>query len=635
MSSLSDIITALSRPGAVAFLPPSSRLVDQDALHDLGTRLASTRPDIRGYLGWPWPLHAFTAAGEWREPVQYVFWGGDADAVRQHLETALAPLGVAVTGGTLREAPFVLAPDVAPAGLTDTDAWATRLPQLTLTRPLAPLRPGEEDALHALVAGPAPEPLRDQAATALGLRDLIIPGDLDAALAPDAPTGAAWSPLVLAAADDPRARVAADRLIAAGTASLAVRQRFAPDDTRRERYDAALAGDTGAARDFFAQSDAAGADPVTTRRDLLDALIAAGAPESMLSYVTGALSNVLPGGVLGVLGLDLPLHVRLLVAASADGRGHTAWGELTARDPEWPPLTPEWRAVLERTCAGWDDAVDAVRAEAGLPPHPGVTLRSPRASDLEGMEHLIHRHGAGLRAVFADPEASERRIAVALAILDASPEPVTAADLEPLRRGWRKRVLVKKADDYAPGLPAVVGMLRVLRREGNPWAEEIAAVVAQDTRAFMAATRGYVAALTDPLEEVWQRTAADRMGDAVPTFLLASPDALGATLEHWDQIARTTRGARKAVAWSISRRAYGTDLLGGSFDTHSPRQLDAALHLAEDALLPRAVRVQAAAAVRDSVVLDPARRSTEYYLSQEMAHDLSARSRRVAAEFGA
>ena len=34
----------------------------------------------------------------------------------------------------------------------------------------------------------------------------------------------------------------------------------------------------------------------------------------------------------------------------------------------------------------------------------------------------------------------------------------------PLRRGWRKRVLVKKADDDAPSLPAVVGMLRVLRR---------------------------------------------------------------------------------------------------------------------------------------------------------------------------
>ncbi|QIK71880.1 hypothetical protein G7070_05835 [Propioniciclava coleopterorum] len=279
--------------------------------------------------------------------------------------------------------------------------------------------------------------------------------------------------------------------------------------------------------------------------------------------------------------------------------------------------------------------MDAVRAEAGLPPHPGVTLRSPRVSDLEGMEHLIERHGAGLRAVFADPEASERRIAVALAILDASPEPITAADLEPLRRGWRKRVLVKKADDHAPGLPAAVGMLRVLLRAGSPWAEEIAAVVAKDTRAFMSATREYVAALTDPPEDVWQRAAADRMGDAVPAFLLASADALGATLDRWDAIARTTRGARKAVAWCISRRAYGTDLVGGSFDTHSPRQLDAALQLAEDAALPRAVREQAAAAVRDSLVGHPAHRRSEYHLSQETLHDLSARRGRVAAEFGA
>ncbi|QIK71881.1 hypothetical protein G7070_05840 [Propioniciclava coleopterorum] len=295
MSSLSDIVAALSRPGAVAFIPPSSRLADQDELHDLGARLATTRPDVLGYLGWPWPLHAFTPAGEWREPVQYVFWGGDADAVRQCLETALSPLGVAVTGGTHREAPFVLALDVAPADLADTDAWATRLPQLTVARPLAPLRPGEEAALHALVAGHAAESLRDQAATALRLRDLITAGDLDAALAPGAPTGAAWSPLVLAAADDPRAAAAADRLIAAGTASLAVRQRFAPHDTLRERHDAALAGDADAARDLFAQSDASGADPIATRRDLLEELIAADAPDRMLTYVTGSLSNVLPG----------------------------------------------------------------------------------------------------------------------------------------------------------------------------------------------------------------------------------------------------------------------------------------------------------------------------------------------------
>lgn len=281
---------------------------------------------------------------------------------------------------------------------------------------------------------------------------------------------------------------------------------------------------------------------------------------------------------LQVLLSDRPLAERLLVAEAHDGRAHDQEQRRRAA-AIGPPAVHDADGFAraqrdaEADLAGWDDAVDAVRAEAGLPPHSGLPARLS-GEQSENMDHLLDRHADGLRAVLADPDADERRLAAALALL-VTRDAVTVDDLEPLLASpWRKRLLVKSTNAYSPGAPAVVSVIRLLRRAGDERAAGMAAVVARDKRQFMRAAQNLTVGVTGPDDEALARLWDVAMnpptrggdGDSFAAYLVAlaerdGTDGVRAVANIWDAIESPARYVwREAVHHAMGVVAYGDDL---------------------------------------------------------------------------
>ncbi len=320
---------------------------------------------------------------------------------------------------------------------------------------------------------------------------------------------------------------------------------------------------------------------------------------------------------------DRPLAERLLVAEAHDGRAHAQEQRRRAAAIDPPTVSDadgfaraRREAEAEADLAGWDDAVDAVRAEAGLPPHSGLPARLS-GEESENMDHLLDRHADGLRAVLADPDADERRLAAALALL-VTRDAVTVDDLEPLLASpWRKRLLVKNTNAYSPGAPAVVSVIRLLRRAGDERAAGMAAVVARDKRQFMRKAQNLTVGVTGPDDEALARLwdvamnpPRDGDGDSFAAYLVAlaerdGTDGVRAVANIWDAIESPHRYVwREAVHHAMGVVAYGDDLVRAYMPAHSPRLLDAGLKLAADPTLPDGMRVWAMDIARDSYALE-------------------------------
>lgn len=105
--------------------------------------------------------------------------------------------------------------------------------------------------------------------------------------------------------------------------------------------------------------------------------------------------------------------------------------------------------------------------------------------DLAAQE--VDDHADTLRAVLAEPKATEPQLALALELLIATGG-LRAADIAPLRKGWRKRLL-RKPDPYLAARPAVVGFAIGLLLHGDEMESDVVGAVLSDRREWMVSVR--------------------------------------------------------------------------------------------------------------------------------------------------
>lgn len=186
---------------------------------------------------------------------------------------------------------------------------------------------------------------------------------------------------------------------------------------------------------------------------------------------------------------------------------------LAAIDRGERPATSVWQTVTvlagydvltpsqAETLRAWRES-DAAVAEAAAARRTAErkAIDDARPAPLKAIEQLARRwkdddlpaeeiedHADTLRAVLAEPRATEPQLALALELLIAIGG-LRAADIAPLRKGWRKR-LVRQPDPYLTARPAVVGFAIGLLIHGDEIESDVVGAVLSDEREWMAGVR--------------------------------------------------------------------------------------------------------------------------------------------------
>lgn len=626
MSDQSTLQSVLRSIPQVAFILPTRRLYSAVMFHTTGRAAVAADAAKRTYAGWPLEDSAFDDAGRWRERYQTVHIGDDM-ATGERLRDALVDHGYAVSRielGQRAERRFHVAPDAAPATVSSTEsaAWTIRLRALSLLPSPVPLRAGEEAMLHRIVAMPEFGRLRAGAALALDQRGLLDRSDVEVILTDGTIAGRILATVVTRAlADgDPRAHAIARRLVDEGRASPELRAQLSPDDERERLHVSVLSGGIDDVPRWIALVAASGDDPVSA---LADAIVASpgNRAEPTLAHQLVAQTEAGPAGPLRVLRSAVPLASRLAVARRFDGWGHHLERQRRS-DLVWPErvLTDDDVRQRDELIGAWDDAVDALRAEAGLAPHPGLSVRYSD-DDAENVEHLVERHADGLRALIADDSVDINGLTAALAIL-AARDALRLADVEPLLTPHgRARLLLPHPGVFAYGAPASAIVARLLWRLGDARADQLARAVRRDKRVKMAYVRAMVIAVgpggSSEVLTLPRRKLSDGMYDEYGDMrarLVAHAESTGGDIlasvtSLWDDVDPADPHARRHLArHAVVAHAYGSTVLGSlSVPTRSPRIFDAALDIAASEHLPADLRIHAMDVARSSTVLQPPR----------------------------
>ncbi|WP_306367790.1 hypothetical protein [Nocardiopsis sp. CC223A] len=647
MSERNLILGTLRRAPGVLFVEPGRHLVTQAEVHDRARAERARRglPASHPYLGWHTQADGFDRSGALVRP-QRVYFGGDRAAVARAL-SLLEPHGFAVLGGRADTEAFVLRRDAAPrrADPALADEWRTRLDVLgdDQSGPV-PLRDGEEELLHALIAHPAVRDLHAPAARALRLRGALSPTDLDTVLSPDGldalrPHGDEAAALVAHALETghPRARPAATVLAELGRADGRVLNRWKDPAAVRAARAAALEGRQVST--FLDLAAADGADPVSAAVDLAEDIRAAGGEDAaprVLAAATGLVSRF--GGSTRDHALSALRDERVppwLRAVIAD-----RWtrSPVLAADPSTRP-TPETRAAA----SAWPDTVDAVRAAVGLPPGPGFDPehRPGRDAAIELREAVVARHLDGLRAALTRPGLSEPALAVLLELLHGA-NALRAQDLAPFARTWRKRLFVKP-DPYTSAPPAVVTYAAALAAQGADTADRVADAVLRDARRWSLPVRLLLLGAVDRGRDADLAAEAELLphahGGAEGTQAAAHALALvRARLRGTTPVAAACASVLEAperppfvrrgfanVAVSVAEG--GSGLWAHHFRRNSVRALEAALRVAGDEDLPAPARRAVLDLADESSALDRTGRSRPENAARLRAEREELRSR--------
>ncbi|MFL1378901.1 hypothetical protein [Nocardiopsis protaetiae] len=648
MSDRSLILDTLRRAPGVLFVEPGRHLVTQDEVHDHARAERERRglPDSHPYLGWHTQAGGFDRTGALVRP-QRVYFGGDRAAVARAL-SLLEPHGFALLGGRSDTEVFVLRRDAAPrrADPESTDQWRIRLEVLGDDRSgPVPFRDGEEELLHALIAHPGLRDLLAPAARALRLRGALTPADLDVVLSPEGldalqPHGDEASALVAHAleADHPRARPAATVLAELGRADARVLNRWKDPAAMRAARAAALEGRQVAT--FLDLVAADGADPVSAAVDLAEDIRAAGG-ENTASRVQEVAARLVarfgePTRVHALSALRderVPLWLRVVIA--------DRWTRSpVAADAPRPgsPATPSPEALA--ATAAWPDAVDEVRAAAGLPPSPGFDPehRPGRNAAVELREAVVARHLEGLRAALAREDLSEPALAVLLELLHGA-DALRPQDLAPFARTWRKRLFVKPGP-YTSAPPSVVTYAAALTRLGDGAAGRVVDAVLRDKRQWSLPVRLLLLGAVDRGRDADTAAEAELLPHAhggtkgtqaaahalslVRARLRGIPPVAAACASLLEAPERPPFVRRGFATAAVCLQESGSGLWAHHFRGNSVRALEAALRVARDEELPPRARLAVLRLAEESSVLDHPDQARPVRLGPEHAARLRA-----------
>ncbi|MEU0489356.1 hypothetical protein ABZ249_09005 [Nocardiopsis sp. NPDC006139] len=651
MSERDLILDTLRRAPGVLFIEPGRHLVTQDEVHGRARDERARRglPASHPYLGWHTQAEGFDPSGALVGP-QRVYFGGDRAAVARAL-SLLEPHGFAVLGGRSDTEVFVLRRDAAPRRVDPalTDEWRTRLEVLGDDRSgPVPFRDGEEELLHALVAHPAMRDLLAPAARALRLRGALSRADLDTALSPEGldalrPHGDEAAALTAHALETghPRARPAATVLAELGRADARVLNRWKDPGAIRTARAAALEGRQVST--FLDLAAADGADPVSAAVDLAEEIRAAGGEDAAPRVLEAAVRLVSRFGgstrahALAALRDErVPPWLRVVVA---DRWTRTPVPAGAPADDPAARTAPEIRAAD----AAWPDAVDEVRASAGLPPSPGFDPehRPGRDAAVELREAVVARHLDGLRAALARPDLSEPALAVLLELLHGA-NALRPQDLAPFARTWRKRLFVKP-DPYTSAPPAVVTYAAALARLGEATADKVADTVLRDKRQWSlpvrllllgALDRGRDADLAAEAEILPHTHSGDKGTQAaahalalVRARLRGIPPVAAACASLLEAPERPPFVRRGFAHVAVAVEEGGSGLWAHHFRGGSVRALEAALRVAGNEDLPAPARLAALDLADESSALDRAGRARPENAARLRAEREELRSR--------
>ncbi|WP_437582681.1 hypothetical protein ACSAGD_10485 [Paramicrobacterium sp. CJ85] len=498
MSDRSVIVARLKAAPDVLFVEPSAEIVTQDDVHDAAAALKQSRglADDVPYVGWHTQSSAFTSDGMLEQP-QRIYFGGDREAVAQALHV-LEDDGFLVLGGRTDAEAFAIVRDAHPTDVdaSNESAWRTRLVALILEQG-AELRPGEDALLHQALGSDALQELQPPIVRALMMRGLLTASDLDHVLTEDgierlAATRTAREsrndlPDVIVAAFDlgyPRVRAIAADLARFGWLNGAMLRAWGRVEPER-------------ARDAARAHAIATGDGLAEYLDLVEQLGGHVVTEAV------AVSEESRGpGPEGVDVADITL-VRVLVHRIYGGSTRTFAAEALrdTRLPAWlraqiadawsfAPYTPTEaaadrefeRGLPDEVVQSWPGLVDDVRAEVGLPPHPGFDPEQPvsRIMAHDVREYMLATHCEGMRQALRRPNLSEPAAAALLDLL--YPAGLHNDDaLDTLLVEWRMRWFVKPAEHtLAP--PALVTLLAAARDAERPEAQAMISAVEKDTR---------------------------------------------------------------------------------------------------------------------------------------------------------
>lgn len=571
MSDRTVIFAALSADPEVLFVRPSREIYMQDELHEEARQQLRelSRPPGSPYVGWHHQQSSFDKSGQLTRS-QTVYFGGDMKAVRGVL-AGVADAGYLVAGGGSDQEPFFIAADAHPtaAEAGQLDALRVRLTLLTTYWMKQKLRDGEEALLHNVIQANELAELHAMARAALRTRSLLTRADVDPA-APD------FRPEMLAEMGDPDA-VETARQLALGDGCVLSYLRLVTDSGENP-----VAAGIALAEEIRA---ATMADPGRQRKRLRDVAyaIVPARKEITQDEYPEAIRNTF-------LDERLPVWLRAYVALDSVKLPNDQWASTTPRFADASHATEPITDI-----DGWSKDVDALLAEAGFPPSPGFDPEDDgdRRFATEFRERIASKHADGVRAILADPLASEPALAVALQLLHAETL-LRASDLDPLRTTWKKRLFVKP-DTYTPAAPAIVTFTAALIEFADPLGDSIAQVVLADTRKWSAPIRqlirGVVAADQAAVDELWEIVAATGSREAAQAYCLArarlegiSPVVVAA--HSVDRLPATPRYLQRSMAYAAIAFADGAPWWARYFNDQSVRSLEAALRVAADRALP-------------------------------------------------
>ncbi|MGJ6981301.1 hypothetical protein ACSDQ9_12360 [Aestuariimicrobium soli] len=525
----------------VALSPPRPRgRYTQSDLHDDAVEAISAAdlPRTTAYAGWHWQSHerAFDRSGGLIDPL-LLHWGGDPQVVHAHLTT--------VPDGFLVSAPqpgaaFSLDRVVrlGPDGLADPgDPASVRQELARLTSPIdahatafAELTTAEE---AWLLDRWEQSPDLDRAAgfvRALALRDRIDADRLAGLAAAwlDLPRPEAWPAwkamlATLVRQSHPAASVVVGRLGALADSVLADVPTPAAVAVLREH---ALAAGAGPDLTPWLRAHRAvhGGDRVTAALALWDDLAALGSGESRAAALAQALTRVTPApfAALAVATDDrLPLAVRR-------GAAQAARESLPHAEEQGSPLAEQFRGCSDLLLEGSGPDLSATESRLSL--------------HLDDFRDLSPAQEAWLHARVADPALDLQGLAFCLEILVAHGRG-TAADIEALSAGWKKRIAINYRTTYCAWRHPLVTLTVLARDLGHPLRDELAAHLARTTPKWLAGLAPLTLAgnsSPDDARALWDAAVAEENASQLwRTWLLAQHRLtgrpvveLGATILH-------------------------------------------------------------------------------------------------------
>ncbi len=575
MSDRSVIFAALSANPNVVFVRPSRKIYMQDELHSEGHQQLRQlgQPDGSAYLGWHHQQSSFDKAGKLTGS-QAVYFGGDLEAVRAVL-SGVAGAGYLVGGGSSDQEPFFIASDAHPTAAepSQLDALRTRLTLLTEHWMKQELRDGEESLLHNVIQVTELAELHAMSRAVLRTRGLLTRADVD-------PAASDVTPKMLAEVGDPTAVQMARDLALGGENVMSYLDLVT--DSGKDPIEAAIV----LAEEIRANTMA---DPARQRARLRAVACAIVPARKEITH------DEYPEAIRNTF-LDPRLPVWL--------RAHVAMDKNNLPDRQWAYATPRFADSSHATepkidVDEWTDDIDTLLVQAGFPPSAGFDPESRFDQDFatEFRERIASEHPEGVRAILADPLASEPALAVALQLLHTE-KLLRVADLTPLRNTWKKRLLVKP-DTYTPAAPAIVTFTAALNEFSDPLGGTVAQVVLADTRKWSAPIRQLLQGILTPdqsaVDELWKVIAATANREAAHAYCIAqarvedtSPMVVAAS--SIERLPEAPGYLRRCMADAAIAFADGAPLHARYFGTQSLRSLDAALRVSADHTLPIAAR---------------------------------------------